>query len=475
MTWTSAGRIGQQLLQFGLMIYLMRALGPKAFGLVAIVTVFTGFARAFTDFGFSAALVQRQDSKEEHRSSAFWFSLLGASTLAVILCVASGWIATFYEEELLGPITVWMALGLILGAFGAVPRALLQKALRFKTLVLIDSCGLLVGGSAAIAAALLGAGVWCLVIQQLVGTATVSGGLLVMGGWRPRWMWSRPAFTELLGFGAGLTGFGVINYWARSADKLLIGAYFGPVALGVYSRAYSLMLLPITQFIRVLAPVMFPALSTIQDDKPRVRAAFLRALNLLTFATFPMMTGLYVVAEPFVLGLFGAEWAEVVPLIQILSFVGVTQSVCNPTGWLYLSQGRTDWMFRWGVFSGGFLVLTIVLGVWFGSSKRSRFIGTIQDDKPHRVRARFSARTQFADVCESGSDDSPCVVSFGHLIAESTRRRSSKWGSRDGCGGGRREPGGRPEMLPGTGRGGRFSARTTSARRCCVLLRDRGS
>lgn len=365
--WTSAARIAQQLFQFGLMIYLMRALGPKAFGLVGIVAVFSGFAGLFTDFGFSAALVQRKDLKEEHRSSAFWLSLLAASTLGVLLCLSSHWIATFYEEELLGPITVWMALGLILGAFGAVPRALLEKAMRFKTLALIDSCGLLVRGSAAIAAALLGAGVWCLVIEQLVGAAVVSAGLLVMGGWRPRWMWSRTALNELLGFGAGLTGFGVINYWARSADKLLIGTFFGPVALGVYFRAYSLMLLPITQFVRVLSPVMFPALSTIQDDKPRVRAAFLRALNLLTFATFPMMTGLCVVAEPFVLGLLGAEWAEVVPLIQILSFVGVTQSVCNPVGWLYLSQGRTDRMFWWGAFSGGFLVLTIVMGVWFGS------------------------------------------------------------------------------------------------------------
>jgi PST family polysaccharide transporter len=161
----------------------------------------------------------------------------------------------------------------------------------------------------------------------------------------------------------------VINYWARSSDNLLVGKFMGSDALGIYSRAYSLMLMPFNQVINVIAPVMFPVFSTIQRDRERVRRAFLRVIRLMTFITFPMMLGLLVVAEPFVLGLLGAKWSGVIPLIQILAVVGMTQTLCNPTGWIYASQGRTDWMFWWGVGGSGFLILAIVVGVLCGSVK----------------------------------------------------------------------------------------------------------
>jgi len=122
----------------------------------------------------------------------------------------------------------------------------------------------------------------------------------------------------------------------------------------------------LTQVVSVLSPVIFPALSSIQHDKPRVRSAYLRVMRLLTFITFPMMLGLVVVAKPFVLSVFGEKWTGLIPLIQILSFVGLTQTLCNPTGWIYLSQGRTDWFFWWGVGGSGFLVVSIVIGVLFG-------------------------------------------------------------------------------------------------------------
>jgi O-antigen/teichoic acid export membrane protein len=143
----------------------------------------------------------------------------------------------------------------------------------------------------------------------------------------------------------------------------------GPYALGIYSRAYSLMLLPITQVNSVLAPVMVPVFSKFQGDPTRVRMVFLRVIRMLTFVTFPMMLGLFVVARPFVLGLLGEQWAGVIPLIQILALVGLTQAVCHPTGWIYISQGRTDWLFWWGVCGSGFLIVAIVVGILFGSVK----------------------------------------------------------------------------------------------------------
>lgn len=364
--WTTAAKVGEHVIQFGLTTALMRLLGPESFGLIAMVVVFSGFAMIFNEMGLTSALVQRKELREEHCSTMFWANLVVSSALTLLFFVSAPLVASFYGEPLLKPMTQAMSICFVLGALGKVPRALLQRSFRFDALARASMIAMLVSGAGAIVVALLGGGVWSLLAQQ-VGATGVSSALLAMQSkWRPRFLWSPPAFRDLWRYGIGLTGFSVVNYWARAADKLLIGRMIGSEALGLYSRAYSLMLLPMTQVINVLAPVMFPALAAMQHDRDRVRKVFLRVINLLSFITFPMMLGLVAVAEPFVVSLFGEQWGEIVPLVQLLSFVGLMQTINNPTGWIYKSQGRTDWMFWWGMFGSGVLVISIIVGILLG-------------------------------------------------------------------------------------------------------------
>ena len=366
MKWTAGAKIAQQVLQFLLLAVLMRLLGPAAFGLVGMVMVFSGFAAIFTEMGFGSALVQRQELTESHRSTVFWLTMGSGALLGGILFAAGPLIAAFYKEPLLRSMSAWIALSFLLTAPGVVSRSLLTKDMRFNVLAKVDVAALIVSGVVAAAAAAAGAGVWSLVAQQLVSAGVTSALLFWFGRWRPRFLWSWAAARELFGYGAGLTGFNVVNYWARSADKLLIGHLLGSVALGLYSRAYSLMLLPLTQIGSIVTPVMFPAMSAIKNDKVRTRQVFLRMTTVLTFITFPMMTGLIVVAKPFVLSLFGSPWAEVVPLIQILSIVGMIQTLTNPSGIIYTAQGRTNLLFWWGIASSTILVFSIVVGSLLG-------------------------------------------------------------------------------------------------------------
>jgi PST family polysaccharide transporter len=122
---------------------------------------------------------------------------------------------------------------------------------------------------------------------------------------------------------------------------------------------------------------MFSALSKIQKESERVRRAYLKAMQILAFIIFPVMIGLFVVARPFVLSLFGQKWVGIVPLIQILTWVGIVQTLNHPTGWIYTSQNKTNWMFWWGIFGSGILVAAIVIGVWFGSVKSVAIAYTI--------------------------------------------------------------------------------------------------
>jgi O-antigen/teichoic acid export membrane protein len=366
VSWMAGARLVQLVLQFGLSVVLMRLLGPEAFGLVAMVLVFSAFLSVFTDMGFSSALVQRLELTEEHRSTVFWMAIGLGGLLCLSLVLASPFVAAFYHEPLLGPLTAWIALGFVLDTPGMVPRALLQRSMQFDRIAKIEVLSLVISGIVGAGSAWRGAGVWSLVAQSLTYSLVASALMLWQVDWRPRPIFSLRAVRDLAAYGAGLSGFSVVNYWARSADNLLIGRFIGTAALGFYSRAYFLMLMPLKSITGVLGPVMFPALASIQHDRERVRGAYLRAMRLMTFWAFPLMMGMATVAEPFVLGLFGPEWREVIPLIQILAFVGMIQTLCNPVGWIYTSQGRTDLMFWWGVGGGGTLIAFIAVGIVLG-------------------------------------------------------------------------------------------------------------
>src|ERR1017187_10391233 len=147
--WTTAARVIQQVFQFALSVLLMRLLGPKAFGLIGMVLVFSGFAGIFCELGFSSAIVQRQNLREEHRSTIFWLTLFMGGLLTLLLALAAPWIAAFYKQPLLKPMSLCLAFSYVLSAPGMVPRALLQKTMRFDVLAKTDVAATLVSGVVA--------------------------------------------------------------------------------------------------------------------------------------------------------------------------------------------------------------------------------------------------------------------------------------------------------------------------------------
>ena len=169
---------------------------------------------------------------------------------------------------------------------------------------------------------------------------------------------------RLIRQGLHLTGFNLLNYWARNADNLLVGRWLGPDSLGVYARAYGLMLLPYSQVTSVLSGVMLSALSRLQPDLERARASYLRSTAVLALVTFPISAGLSVTAGPFVEVLLGPRWSDVVPVLQILALVGPFQALCSPLGWIAQSQGRADVLSRWGIVASTLIVAALAFGVW---------------------------------------------------------------------------------------------------------------
>lgn len=365
--WVTAAQFGRQALTLAISLLLARLLSPQEFGLVGMITVFTGFATLFGEMGLSAALIQREEVSEAHLSSVFWLNLVVGVALTLLLSSLAPALATFYGEPRLVPLTRLIALTFSLAALSLVQLSLLRRTMNFRLLAGIELASSVGAGIVALGLAIAGWGVWSLA-WQLVLTSVLTALLAWRSSpWRPQPHLERAAIGNLIGFSGNLLGFNLLNYWTRNADNLLIGKFIGPDPLGLYARAYSLMLLPTTQVTNVLSRVMFPALSRVKDQPARAKRIYLQAVAAIALVTFPLMLGLFVVADPFVAAVLGPKWLTMTTTLRIFCLLGLTQSIANTAGWLYQSQGRTDWLLRWGLGSSAFTLASIALGIALGS------------------------------------------------------------------------------------------------------------
>ena len=364
--WTLLGNISQQVLRIGFSVALARLLSPREFGLIGMAAVFTGFASMYVSLGLGQAIVQRKDLSPQHLSSAFTISLSSAAVLCLLLNLFAAPIANIYQEPALKPIIHVLSFQFVLSAFTLVHSALLQRGMRFKELSLIELTSFIAGSLTAVAVAWFGGGVWSLVANAMTMSSTSLVLLWWRSGWKPSFGFVKSAAADLWAYSKNLVGFNTIYYWARNADSYLIGKYCGAVDLGVYSRAYQLMMLPITQITQVVSSVMFPALCRVGHDITRLRDAILRAHRTIALVSFPTMVMVSLLAEPLILAVFGEKWRGVVPMLRVLAWTGLGQSL-GIQHLIYNTLGRTDVTFKIGGLNSALMIFSFLVGLPWGA------------------------------------------------------------------------------------------------------------
>ena len=186
---------------------------------------------------------------------------------------------------------------------------------------------------------------------------------LIYARWVPHFLLGLQHMKGLLGFGANLTGFSFVTYFAQNMDNLLVGRFLGSTALGFYNLAYNLLVLPVSSISDVVGSVMFPALSIIQHDKQLVRDAYVTANRYIAAVSFPLMIWVLVAAPQLIRVVYGPKWISVIPLIQIFALAGIEQSIGTNVWWIFTSQGRTDVMFKLSIFTTVVVVISFVVGL----------------------------------------------------------------------------------------------------------------
>lgn len=345
---------------------LARLLIPADFGLVAMVTALTGILAMFKDAGLSMATVQQDQITHDQVSVLFWVNVALGIGLAIIVAALSPGVAWFYNEPKLLQITLVVAGLFAFDGFAVQHQALLRRQMRFKSLAKIQVLSSTLALIATIAAALMGAGYWALLVQLSV--AQLFSVLLswVYCRWVPGGIKRRVGARAMLTFGGYLTGFSFINYFARNGDNILIGKVWGSDQLGVYSRAYSLLLFPLQQINGPISAVAIPALSRLQNNPEEFLVFFRKVLSIISFIAFPIIAWMIVCRREIILIVLGPQWEDAIPIFGALAISAFAHPIGNISGILYIVLGRTRRMFNWGLIGCSWIILSFFIGLPYG-------------------------------------------------------------------------------------------------------------
>lgn len=346
---------------------LGRLLTPADYGLIGMVVVVTGFVAMFKDLGLSAATMQREKITAVQVSTLFWVNVGLSIVVAVVTVALAPGVAWFYNQPQLTSITMAYAFGFVFSGLAVQHEALLYRQMRFAAQAACEILALLITISVSITLAWRGAGYWALVAGHLTTGFVYMIAIWTVCRWRP----GRPARASgvrpLLQFGGNLTGFGVVNFFARNLDNMLIGRFWGSQQLGFYGKAYQLLTLPIDQINMPATTVAVPALSRLNDSPERYRLAYLRIIEKMAVLTMPGIALLIATADWVVLIVLGPQWTEAGRIFAALGVAALIQPITNTTGWLFISQGRTNDMFRYGLVASTIIVAAIVAGLPWGA------------------------------------------------------------------------------------------------------------
>lgn len=347
-------------------ILLARLLTPSDYGIAGMALVFSSLVLYFSDFSMGSALVQRQEVSEEDRSTVFWTSAAIGTFLTIAGVAAAGPLAGFYGEPRVKPLFMVVSISFLLVALQTTQASIMQREYRFRAISVRVAAGVIIGGIAGLVSALLGAGPWALIVQQVVSSSVSVVLLWTFSSWRPSFTFSMASLRDLGGFGVNLFGSRFASYVSRNADNVLVGHYLGPAPLGAYSVAYNLMFLPLDRLVLPIQDTLFPAYSRWQDDRERLAGVWLRVLRLVAAVIIPAMVGLAVVSPDFVAVVLGRRWHDATPVLQILCAVAIAQSLAMLGERALTAVNRTRTVLYMTLIDSAFSVGAFAVGLHWG-------------------------------------------------------------------------------------------------------------
>jgi O-antigen/teichoic acid export membrane protein len=360
LIWSILDSFGVYFVKFGFSIVIARTLSPDDYGLMGMILIFIAMGQVIMQSGFSAALVQKKDAGENDYSTAFWFNVISGVIVWIILFFSAGAIARFFDRPILIPVTRVAALGIILNSLSSVHVAILTRDLNFKRQTWINMIGTLISGVTGVTLALGGFAVWALVFQTLAGNLIYMAGLWITGKWRPAFIIDLKSFRSLFGFSYKVLLQGIMDVIFTKAYFPLIGKMFAAPQLGYYTNANRFYELFIRQSSVSVTRVMFPAFSSVQNEKERFNKNYLSSYNILSLVMFAGTMILIISSRPFISLALTEKWLPAVPYMQLFFAEGFFFPLLIFNQNILLSVGRSGLTLKIDLIKKAVILLTVV-------------------------------------------------------------------------------------------------------------------
>ena len=340
--WSAIDNIAQYAVSFVVSIVLARLLNPDDYGLLGIIAIFTSVCTAIISGGFGTAITRKMDATDDDYNTAFIVNFGLSLVLYAIIFFGAPLISRFFDRGELTILTRVSSLGMIIGALSLVQQTRLTKRIDFKTQTKVSLIASIASGIVGITMAVLGCGVWSLVVQSLMSQTLRTILLWIHNHWYPRFRFSTRSFKELFGFGWKMMASSVLDSVWKELYQLVVGKFYSPATLGQYTRAKGFSQLFSSNLTNVIQRVTYPVLCNIQDDKSRMVGVYRRIIKTTMFITFVCMFLLGAISEPLLYCLIGEKWREAATYLPLICIAGSLYPLHAINLNMLEVQGRSD-------------------------------------------------------------------------------------------------------------------------------------
>jgi O-antigen/teichoic acid export membrane protein len=418
--WSALDIVLRQGVQFVVTIVLARLLAPEDFGIIALLSFFTALSIAFAQSGLTAGLVQKQDTSRDEESAVFWWNLAVAILFSAALVAAGPAIAAFYGHPILAPLMWVAAAQIVFAALGAVQGALLTRNLQFDQLTKIGIASSVLSGTAGIAIALAGGGIWALGAQMAFAAAINSAGVWMVSSWRPTLHRRFGTIRSLFSFGSWVSVGMLLEVLYTQGSSLLIGKLYGVRDLGFYNRAMSTQLLPSNILAQIVARIALPLFAARAAETDALQRGLKMAIGLAMMINMPAMVALALLSPEVLVVLFGSKWLPAAPILSILAIGGILFPLHAINLQMVLAQGQTRIFLRNEIAKKVIGVTCMLVGSLFGivglawSQVAYSLLGAIVNSAPTHASLGYGLVRQMRDL--SGIFAATLVMAAGIVL-----------------------------------------------------------
>ena len=354
----------QQLVGLAFGIVLGRLLSPSDYGMMAMISIFSLVATALQDSGFRTALTNIEHPKHEDYNSVFWFNIIMASSLYVILFLAAPLIGEYYHTPRVVPLCRYAFLSIVIASFGTAQSAYLFKHLRAKQQAEAGALAVILSSLTGVGMAFAGMAYWSLATQGLVYVGINTLLQWHFSPWRPsiRGITFAPV-RRMFRFSCKILATTIMTHVNNNVLNILLGHYFTPRDTGNYNQAYQWNTKCYSLVQSMVAQVAQPVLVSLNGEEGRQKDVFRKMMRFTAFITFPLLFGFGLVAKEFIVTAIGEKWLASAQLIQILCLSGAAMPLSTLFSNMIISKGKSGTFF-WCTFTLGLVQIATMIMIW---------------------------------------------------------------------------------------------------------------